>query len=101
MVSGSLAPTLAAPVDRYHAIHRNRHELVRLHFLKLDDLMSAPGKLTPTARLIRVLLNRFVLGSPYGEGHRPEALLAGAADGEPLAPHLNLVSAHHLPGGGA
>ena len=100
-VGGRLAPAPSAPVHRYEAVHGNRHEFAVHAIHKLDDLMPAPGKLTTTARLIRLLLNRCVMGSPHGEGCGPETLLAGAADGEPLAADLDLVGAHHLPGNGA
>lgn len=50
-VGGWLAPALPAPVLLHIAVHRDRHEPVRLEILKLDDLMAAPGKLVPAAPL--------------------------------------------------
>jgi hypothetical protein len=70
-VGGGLVPSFSASVFRHLTVHRYGHKLVAFGILELDDLMAAPGKLTLTARLIWVLLNRCVLGSPHGEGHGP------------------------------
>lgn len=79
-----------------HCRPSHGHKLVGLGILKLDDLMTSSGKLAPPVRLAGVLLDGSVPAFPHGESHGLEALLAGAAEGEPLALNLDLVSAQQL-----
>jgi len=83
-VSG-VAPSLRGVVFLHLAIHRDRYKPVGSHIPELDDSVPISRKLTPAARLFRVLLDGRIRVSFHVEGHCPEALLTGAADWEPLA----------------
>ena len=100
-VGRRLVPFPFSPVFLRLAVHGDRHKPIRLHILKLDNLMAAAGKLAPPARLVGVLLDGGILASFHGERHGLETLLAGAADREPIAFDLDLVGAQQLLGDGA
>src|SRR5271165_5965649 len=53
-------PFLASAVERDLAINNDRHEPVAFCILELHDLMTAASQLSPSARLIRILLDGFV-----------------------------------------
>ena len=54
-------PLLGSTVIIDLAIYNNRHEPVALCVLELHDLMTAASQLSPSARLLRVLLDRLVM----------------------------------------
>jgi len=59
------APVRSATALLHLAVHRDRHEPVRLDILELDDLVAAPGKLAPPARLAWVLAQSPRIVAPW------------------------------------
>jgi hypothetical protein len=95
--------TLAGKVSTLHSavfsdltVHRDRHKLVRLHILELDDLMPFSGKPAPLAWLLRVLFDGRIFPTAHRETYHPEALGAGAANGHPFALHIDFGAGHQL-----
>jgi mRNA-degrading endonuclease HigB of HigAB toxin-antitoxin module len=56
-------PSNLLPILPHHSIHRHRHIPMPLHIPKLHHLMPIPRQLPPPARLLRILLNRFLIAT--------------------------------------
>src|SRR5580704_3134913 len=83
-------------INPHLTIHRNGNKFIRLHVLELHHLMPFPCQLSPSAGLLRVLLNRLIFPTVHLEHHRPEATGTRPANRNSLALHLDGVAFHHL-----
>jgi hypothetical protein len=75
LYAGPLVPLLAAAVKSDLAIDNNRHEFITLSILELHDLMTAASQLSPSARLLQILLYGLVLVAVDTECCDPQTLL--------------------------
>src|SRR5271165_2631371 len=89
-------PPHPATVNPHLPINHDRHKSVGLGVLELHDLMPLSCQLSPSARLLWILLNGFEFPPVHREGYCPEPMSAGAADGHGLSVDIDGVVAHHL-----
>ena len=93
-----LVPLLASAVERDLAINNDRREPVAFCVLELHDLMTAASQLSPSARLLRILLNGFVLVPLNTEFGGFQMLPTCTADGCGYPAHANRSAGHQLRG---
>lgn len=93
LYAGSL---LLLPVNSHLPIHRNCYVLPTLYIPELHDLVPFTRQLSPSARLLRVLLNRFILPPIRLEPRRPQPVPARLPDRHRLPCHLDRKISHQL-----
>ena len=89
-------PLLACTVERDLAIDHDSHEFVALRVLDLDDLMTAAGQLSPSARLLGVLLDCLVCMPINSKCCDSQPLTTCSPDGYGLTVHAYGCTRHQL-----
>jgi hypothetical protein len=78
------------------SINDHCYESVYSAVLKLHHLTPFSCQLSPSARLLGILLDGLKLPPVHRERQRPESIFARVTDGQRLSVHINCIAAHHL-----
>ena len=86
----------SSPILFHLPVYCDCYELVFFVIFELNDPMAGASKLSPAARLVRVLLDSGISAIIHRELDGFKALTASAANGNGLALHDHVRIAHHL-----